>query len=291
MTTTDPARRPRRSVLYMPAANERALQKAKTIPCDAIIFDLEDAVAPDAKPAARHLAVAAVTGGEYGARELTIRCNALTTPWGPDDLAAAAAAGPAAVVIPKVDSVDDLDEIAARLDDGGGQSTSIWAMVETPKAIFDVRAIAGHPRVTVLVVGTNDLARELRAPLGVAHRANLVPHLATAVLGAREAGKVILDGVYNDVGDADGFVSECRQGVELGFDGKTLIHPGQVDAANQAWSPSADEIDAARRVIAAYAEAEADGRGVITVDGRMVEALHVENARRTLAVADAIAAI
>jgi len=291
MTTTDPARRPRRSVLYMPAANERALQKAKTIPCDAIIFDLEDAVAPDAKPAARHLAVAAVTGGEYGARELTIRCNALTTPWGPDDLAAAAAAGPAAVVIPKVDSVDDLDEIAARLDDGGGQSTSIWAMVETPKAIFDVRAIAGHPRVTVLVVGTNDLARELRAPLGVAHRANLVPHLATAVLGAREAGKVILDGVYNDVGDADGFASECRQGVELGFDGKTLIHPGQVDAANQAWSPSADEIDAARRVIAAYAEAEADGRGVITVDGRMVEALHVENARRTLAVADAIAAI
>jgi len=291
MTTTDPARRPRRSVLYMPAANERALQKAKTIPCDAIIFDLEDAVAPDAKPAARHLAVAAVTGGEYGARELTIRCNALTTPWGPDDLAAAAAAGPAAVVIPKVDSVDDLDEIAARLDDGGGQSTSIWAMVETPKAIFDVRAIAGHPRVTVLVVGTNDLAQELRAPLGVAHRANLVPHLATAVLGAREAGKVILDGVYNDVGDADGFASECRQGVELGFDGKTLIHPGQVDAANQAWSPSADEIDAARRVIAAYAEAEADGRGVITVDGRMVEALHVENARRTLAVADAIAAI
>ena len=291
MTTTDPARRPRRSVLYMPAANERALQKAKTIPCDAIIFDLEDAVAPDAKPAARHLAVAAVTGGEYGARELTIRCNALTTPWGPDDLATAAAAGPAAVVIPKVDSVDDLDEIAARLDDGGGQSTSIWAMVETPKAIFDVRAIAGHPRVTVLVVGTNDLARELRAPLGVAHRANLVPHLATAVLGAREAGKVILDGVYNDVGDADGFASECRQGVELGFDGKTLIHPGQVDAANQAWSPSADEIDAARRVIAAYAEAEADGRGVITVDGRMVEALHVENARRTLAVADAIAAI
>jgi len=291
MTTTDPARRPRRSVLYMPAANERALQKAKTIPCDAIIFDLEDAVAPDAKPAARHLAVAAVTGGEYGARELTIRCNALATPWGPDDLATAAAAGPAAVVIPKVDSVDDLDEIAARLDGGGGQSTSIWVMVETPKAIFDVRAIAGHPRVTVLVVGTNDLARELRAPLGVAHRANLVPHLATAVLGAREAGKVILDGVYNDVGDADGFARECRQGVELGFDGKTLIHPGQVDAANQAWSPSADEIDAARRVIAAYAEAVADGRGVITVDGRMVEALHVENARRTLAVADAIAAI
>lgn len=290
MITTDPARRPRRSVLYMPAANERALQKAKTIPCDAIIFDLEDAVAPDAKPAARHLAVAAVTGGEYGARELTIRCNALTTPWGPDDLAAAAAAGPAAVVIPKVDSVDDLDEIAARLDDGGGQSTSIWAMVETPKAIFDVRAIAGHPRVTVLVVGTNDLARELRAPLGVAHRANLVPHLATAVLGAREAGKVILDGVYNDVGDADGFASECRQGVELGFDGKTLIHPSQLEPANRVWAPAPGAVDDARALIATFQAGVAAGKGVVTHDGRMIENMHVANAERLIALVDAITA-
>lgn len=291
MTTAESTIRPRRSVLYMPAANERALEKAKGIPCDAIIFDLEDAVAPDAKPTARGLAVAAVTGGEYGGRELTIRCNGLTTPWGSDDLAAAAAAAPSAVVIPKVESVGYLDDISRRLDDGGAKATSIWAMVETPTAIFDVRAIAAHPRVTVLVVGTNDLARELRAPLGVAGRSNLVPHLATAVLAARESSKVILDGVYNDIGDSEGFKSECRQGVEMGFDGKTLIHPGQVDAANEAWSPSADEVDTAHRVIQAYRQAEAEGRGVVTVDGRMIEALHVDNARRTLAVADAIASI
>ena len=283
--------RPRRSVLYMPAANERALEKAKAIPCDAIIFDLEDAVAPDSKPLARDQAVAAVTSGEYGNRELTIRCNGLATPWGSDDLAAAAAAAPAAVVIPKVDSVGYLDDIAARLDAAGAAGTSIWAMVETPTAIFDVRAIAAHPRVSVLVTGTNDLARELRAPLGVAGRTNLTPYLATAVLAAREAGKAILDGVFNDVKDADGFAAECRQGVEMGFDGKTLIHPGQVDAANEAWSPTADEIETAKRVIAAFAAAEAEGRGVVTVDGRMIESLHVDNAKRTLAVAQAITAL
>lgn len=287
--TTTATLRPRRSVLYMPAANERALEKAKSIPCDAIIFDLEDAVAPEAKPSARDRAVAAATSGDYGARELTIRCNGLSTPWGSADLAAAATAAPAGVVIPKVDSVADLDEIARRLDSGGATATSIWAMVETPTAIFDARAIAAHPRVGVLVIGTNDLARELRAPLGVAGRSNLIPYLATAVLAARETGVAILDGVYNDVGDADGFAAECRQGVEMGFDGKTLIHPGQVDAANAAWSPSVDEIEMASRVIEAYAAAQAEGRGVATVDGRMIESLHVDNARRTLAVAAAIA--
>ena len=281
--------RPRRSVLYMPAANERALEKAKSIPCDAIIFDLEDAVAPDAKRLARAQAVAAVTSGQYGSRELTIRCNGLSTLWGSDDIAAAATAAPSAIVIPKVESVAYLDDIAARLDAAGATGTSIWAMVETPTAIFDVRTIAAHSRVSVLVIGTNDLARELRAPLGVAGRTNLTPYLATAVLAARESGKVVLDGVYNDVKDLDGFGAECRQGVEMGFDGKTLIHPGQVDAANNAWSPTEDEIATARRVIEAYAGAEADGRGVVTVDGRMVEALHVDNARRTLAVADSIA--
>jgi citrate lyase subunit beta/citryl-CoA lyase len=283
--------RPRRSVLYMPAANERALEKAKAILCDAIIFDLEDAVAPDAKSLARDQAVAAVTSGEYGNRELTIRCNGLSTPWGSDDLAAAAAATPSAVVIPKVDSVAYLDDIAARLDSAGASGTSIWAMVETPTAIFDVRAIAAHPRVSVLVVGTNDLARELRAPLGVAGRSNLTPHLATAVLAARESDKVILDGVFNDVKDLDGFAVECRQGVEMGFDGKTLIHPGQVEPCNEAWSPTEAQIEESRGIIAAFEEAVAEGRGVVTYNGRMIENLHVDTARRTLAVADAIAAL
>ncbi len=280
-----------RSVLYMPAANARALEKAKSIPCDAIIFDLEDAVAPEAKADARDRAVAAVTSGDYGRRLLTIRCNGLATEWGSDDLAAAAAAGPAAVVIPKVDSLAALDDVAARLDAGGATTTEIWAMIETPTAVFDVRALAGHPRVGVLVIGTNDLARELHAPLGVAGRSNLTPYLATAVLAAREAGRLIVDGVFNDVGDADGFAAECRHGVEMGFDGKTLIHPNQVEPANAAWTPSSDDVETARRVIAAFDAASADGRGVATLDGRMVEALHVDNARRTLAIADAISAL
>lgn len=283
--------RPRRSVLYMPAANERALDKAKDLPADALIFDLEDAVAPDAKEAARANAVAAAGSGAYGRREVTIRCNGLDTPWGADDLAAAATSGAAAVVIPKVASVDQVAEVAARLDAAGAPaSMAIWPMIETPAAIFNVRALAAHPRVAVLIMGTNDLAKELRARQ-VPGRHALVPHLATALLAAREAGKVIVDGVYNDVKNLDGFRAECLQGAEMGFDGKTLIHPGQVDIANEIWAPSADEIDYARRVIAAFDEATAEGRGVITVDGRMIENLHVDTARRTLAVADAIAAL
>jgi citrate lyase subunit beta/citryl-CoA lyase len=284
------ALRPRRSVLYMPSSNPKALDKAKSIPCDAIIFDLEDAVAPDAKPVARDAAATAVGSGEYGRRELTIRCNGLATPWGFDDIAAAGGAKPAAVVIPKVASRAEVDTVAAALDAAGATATTIWAMIETPTAIFDVRSIAAHPRVNVLVMGTNDLAREIGAPL-IAGRSNLTPYLATAVLAAREAGTVILDGVYNDVRDTDGFVAECRQGVEMGFDGKTLIHPGQVEPANAAWSPSADEVEYSRRVIEAFSAAEAEGRGVITVDGRMIENLHVANARRTITVADAIAAL
>ncbi len=280
-----------RSVLYMPAANERALEKAKSIPCDAIIFDLEDAVAPDAKAEARDRAVAAVRSGAYGRRQLTIRCNGLATAWGSDDLDRAATARPAAVVIPKVDSLATLDEVAARLDAGAAAETSIWAMIETPTAIFDVRGIAAHPRVSALVIGTNDLARELRAPLGVAGRTNLIPYLAVAVLAAREAGKLIIDGVFNDVRDVEGFAAECRQGVEMGFDGKTLIHPDQVEPANAAWTPSAEDVEQASRVIEAYAAAAAEGRGVVTVDGRMVEALHVENAGRTLDIVEAIASV
>ncbi|HEY7626258.1 MAG TPA: CoA ester lyase [Ilumatobacteraceae bacterium] len=282
---------PLRSVLYMPAANERALEKAKSLPADAIIFDLEDAVAPDAKDSARHAACAATGSGLYGRRVLTIRCNGLDTAWGAADLEAIATSGAAAVVVPKVSSTTYVDEVSKRLDAAGAPPTmTVWAMIETPTAIFDARLIAAHPRVTVLVMGTNDLARELRAPL-VGGRRALVPHLATALLAAREAGKVILDGVFNDVKDLDGFATECTQGVELGFDGKTLIHPGQVDIANRTWAPTDAEIEQARRIIDAFDAALADGRGVVTVDGRMIENLHVANAQRTLAIAEAIAAL
>ena len=261
--------RPRRSVLYMPAANERALEKAKSLAADAIIFDLEDAVAPDAKEAARANAVAAASSGQYGHRELTIRCNGLDTPWGLDDLAAVAGSGASAVVIPKVSSVTALNQVAAALP----TQQRIWAMIETPTAILDDRQIAAHPRVA----------------LGTPARYPLVPHLATALAAAREAGKVILDGVFNDVKDFDSFRAECVQGFEMGFDGKTLIHPGQVDIANEVWAPTGEQIDHARRVIAAFDEALAAGKGVATVDGKMIENLHVANAQRILATADAIA--
>jgi citrate lyase subunit beta / citryl-CoA lyase len=278
-------------VLYMPAVNERALEKAKTIPADALILDLEDAVAPDSKEAARANAVAAARSGEYGNKEITIRCNGLTTPWGAADVAAAAGSGAASVVIPKVDSAAYLDEISAALDAAGAPAgMTIWAMVETPKAILDIREIAHHARVNVLVMGNNDLAKELRTGV-LPERTPLIPHLAMALLGAREAGKVILDGVYNDVKDADGFLWEARQGKAMGFDGKTLVHPSQVDPANMVWAPSDDEIDFSRRVIAAFEEAQAGGRGVVTVDGRMIEHLHVQNAERILAVAAAITAL
>ncbi len=283
--------RPRRSVLYMPASNERALEKAKDIPTDALIFDLEDAVAPDAKQAARTNAVAAATSGDYGQREITIRCNGLDTPWGIDDIAAAAGSGAAAIVVPKVGSSAYLDDVSARLDAAGAPaSMTIWAMIETPTAIFDIRTIAAHHRVNVMIMGTNDLAKELRT--GTApDRAPLLPHLATAVLGAREAGVAIIDGVYNDVRDADGFILEAQQSKLFGFDGKTLIHPNQVEPANEVWAPTDVEVEFAARVIEAFELAEAEGRGVITVDGRMIENLHVDNARRVLDVFAAIAAL
>lgn len=292
MSETNDERRPTplRSVLYMPAANERALEKAKSIPADALIFDLEDAVAPEAKETARAQAVAAASSGAYGSRQVTIRCNGVDTQWGRDDLAAAATSGAVAVVVPKVDSVATLEQISSELDGAGAPaSMTIWAMVETPTAIFDVRTLAAHPRVSVLVMGTNDLAKELRADPGP-DRGPLLPHLSTALLAAREAGVAILDGVYNDVKNLDGFRAECVQGAAMGFDGKTLIHPGQVEITNDVWAPDAAEIELAERIIAAFAEAEADGRGVVTVDGRMIENLHVDNARRTLAIAEAIAA-
>ena len=281
--------RPRRSALYMPAANERALEKAKTIATDAIIFDLEDAVSPDAKDLARAQAVAAVNSGEYGKRELTIRCNALATPWGHQDVAAAAKACVSAVVIPKINSVSEVDEVSRALDAAGApQEMMIWAMIETPTAILDCRAIAAHPRVAVLIMGTNDLAKELRAAQ-VPGRAPLVPSLHMALLAAREADKVILDGVYNDIKNAEGFTTECVQGQNMGFDGKTLIHPDQVAIANDTWAPSAQDVEHARKVIAAFNEALAEGKGVVQLDGKMIENLHVANAERAIAIADAIA--
>jgi citrate lyase subunit beta/citryl-CoA lyase len=280
-----------RSVLYMPSSNARALEKAKTLPADAIIFDLEDAVAPDAKELAREQACAAVGSNEYGGRTLTIRCNGLDTPWGASDLAAAARSGAHAVVIPKVSGPDHLTQVVNGLEDAGApDSLAVWAMVETPAAVFAVRQIAAFDRVSVLVLGTNDLAKELRAAL-VPGRAPLLPHLATTLLAAREAGIAVLDGVYNDVKDLDGFEAECQQGMQMGFDGKTLIHPTQVDIANRVWAPSDAEVEHARRVIEAFDEAQRDGRGVVTVDGRMIENLHVDNARRTLDLAEAIAAL
>lgn len=283
--------RPRRSVLYMPAANERALEKAKDIQADALIFDLEDAVAPDSKEVAREQACAAAASSEYGNRELTIRCNGLDTPWGKDDVLAAAAAGPAAVVIPKVDGSSYLDEISELLNQGGApSSTQIWAMVETPIGILHVEEIARHERMSVMVMGTNDMAKELRASITADRRA-LLPYLAMCLLSARAAGVAILDGVYNDIKDESGFKDVCVQGAEMGFDGKTLIHPNQVAPTNEIFSPSLDELDFYRRIIEEFEAAEKDGRGVLTVDGKMIENLHVDEARRALAVADAIAAL
>jgi len=280
-----------RSVLYMPSSNARALEKARTIPADAIIFDLEDAVAPDAKQTARTRAVEAVRSGQYGRRVLTIRCNGLDTPWGEDDLLEAATSGATAVVIPKVSGVEHLAQVVAVLDKAGApEALAVWAMVETPTAVLDVRAIASADRVAALVLGTNDLAKELRAAL-VPGRAPLLPHLATTLLAAREAGVAVLDGVYNDVKDLAGFQAECVQGFEMGFDGKTLVHPTQVEVANRVWAPGEQEMAYAHRVLAAFDEALAQGRGVATVDGRMIENLHVDNARRTLAVAEAVAAL
>jgi citrate lyase subunit beta / citryl-CoA lyase len=279
--------RPRRSVLYLPASNERALEKAKTIPCDALILDLEDAVAPDAKPAAREAACAAAAGGDYGHREVTIRVNGADTEWHRDDLAAACAAGPDAIVVPKVSSAEAvLELVAAMVSYDAPERTSLWAMVETPVAMLHAEEIASaSDRLTVLVMGTNDLAKELYAE-HVPGRHPLLPGLGLALLAARATGRVILDGVYNDVGDTAGFLAECRQGREMGFDGKTLIHPAQVEGANAAFAPSEDAVEEARGILTAWEAG--GGSGVVTYRGRMIEHLHVDAARRTLTTHEAI---
>ncbi|MCB1248386.1 MAG: CoA ester lyase [Acidimicrobiales bacterium] len=284
--------RPRRSVLYMPGANERALDKAKGLPADALILDLEDAVAPDAKAEARERVCAAVTSGDYGRRELTIRANGLDTQWHADDVRAIAEAGPAAIVVPKINSVDDVRAVESALEAAGAPDhTKIWAMVETPIAMLHAAEIAAaSDRLAVLVMGTNDLAKELHAE-HVPGRQPLLTGLGLCLLAARATGKVILDGVYNDIKNEDGFAAECTQGRQMGFDGKTLIHPSQLEPANRIFAPSEDEVARAEVIIAAFTEAEAEGRGVVTVDGRMIENLHVDQARRTLAQAEAIAAM
>jgi citrate lyase subunit beta / citryl-CoA lyase len=281
--------RPRRSVLYMPSSNDRALEKAKTIACDALILDLEDAVAPDAKPAARDAACAAAASGDYGHREVTIRVNGADTEWHRDDLAAACAAGPDAIVVPKVNSADSvLALVEAMVSHDAPEHTKLWAMVETPVAMLHAEEIAAaSERLTVLVMGTNDLAKELYAE-HVPGRGPLLTGLGLALLAARATGRTILDGVYNDVQDTDGFLAECRQGCEMGFDGKTLIHPGQVEGANAAFAPSDEAVADARGILQAWEDGA--GSGVVTYRGRMIEHLHVHTARRTLAVSEAIRA-
>lgn len=274
--------RPRRSVLYLPGSNLRALEKAKTLACDALILDLEDAVAPDAKEGARQNVCAAAKSGEYGRREVTIRVNGIGTQWHEADVAAACAAGPDGIVVPKVNSPKEVRALVATMTHLGAPAhTKLWAMIETPEAILKVDRIArADARLTCFVIGTNDLVKELQAQ-HVPGRAPLLPALSQALLAARRAGIAILDGVFNDVADVDGFAAECRQGREFGFDGKTLIHPGQIEPCNAVFAPSAAEVADAEAIVAAWRAG--GGRGVVTHNGRMIERLHVDIAEQTLA--------
>ncbi|HEY2445922.1 MAG TPA: CoA ester lyase [Rhizomicrobium sp.] len=275
--------RPHRSVLYMPGSNARALEKARTLPADALILDLEDAVAPGAKEEARVQVCAAVAARAFGAREIVVRINALSTAWGEADLAAALEARPDAILIPKVSGANDIHGADTR-------GIALWAMVETPRAILDIAAIAGAGgTLACLVMGTNDLVKDLRA-LPMRHRENLAPALALSVAAARANGLAIIDGVYNDIADADGFRESCAEARAFGFDGKTLIHPSQIEICNETFAPRPADVEAARNIIAAFERPENAGKGAIALDGRMVERLHAEQARETVALADAIAA-
>jgi citrate lyase subunit beta/citryl-CoA lyase len=286
--------RPRRSVLYMPGSNARALEKAKTLAADGVILDLEDSVAPDAKEAARRQVIDAVKAGGFGGREVFIRVNGIDTPWHADDLSAAAHAAPDAILVPKISSPAMLEMVGRRLLDMHiDLKTRIWAMIETPLALFNILPIAAEAkdsesRLAGFVLGTNDLAKDTRARI-VPGRAPMLPWLTTCIAAARVYGIDVLDGVYNDVGNAQGFAAECAQARDLGFDGKTLIHPSQIETCNQTFSPSADEVAWAARIIAEFDRPENKDKGVVAIDGRMVERLHAEIARRTVAIADAIA--
>ncbi|HEY4944472.1 MAG TPA: CoA ester lyase [Rhizomicrobium sp.] len=282
--------RPRRSVLYMPGSNARALDKARTLPADALILDLEDAVAPDAKELARSQVCDAVKAKGFGKREIIIRINGLATPWGEADLAAAADAGPDAILVPKISSARELNVIEAKLG-GADAAIAVWAMVETPLAILNIAAIAGAGgRLACFVMGTNDLVKEIRG-VHTQDRMNLAAALSLCVLAARANGLAAIDGVYNDIQNADGFEATAEQARAFGFDGKTLIHPTQIEPCNAVFAPSAEDVEAARKLIAAFELPQNKGKGAIKLDGRMVELLHADIARGTVAMADAIAAL
>lgn len=281
----DQRARPFRSVLYIPGSKDRALEKARGLPVDAIIFDLEDAVAPDEKENARATLADALTQGGYGSRIRIVRINGLDTQWGEADAKAAAAMDCDAVLLPKVESAAQVDALAALIGD-----KPIWAMMETPRGMLNAAEIAAHPQLTGFVMGTNDLAKELQTRFR-ADRLPMMAGLGLCLLAAKAEGIVIVDGVYNAFKDAEGLKVECDQGRDMGFDGKTLIHPAQVDVANAAYAPSDVEIDLAKRQIAAFEECEASGQGVAVVDGKIVENLHIVTAREILAKADAIATL
>ncbi len=289
MATTD---RPRRSLLYMPGSNTRALDKGRSLPADGLILDLEDAVAPDAKAEARRNVAEAVAAGGYGRREIVVRVNGLETAWGRDDVAALATAGADAILLPKVESAAMVQALERLLDEAGAPADlAIMCMMETPRGILRAEEIAGaSERLSCLVMGTSDLVKDLDA----AHTPERLPvltSLSLCVLAARASGLAVVDGVHLDLEDAEGFAAQCRQGRALGFDGKTLIHPKTIAAANEAFGPSEAEVAEARRVIAAYAEASRAGKGVVVLDGKLVENLHVQAAERTVALAEAIRAL
>jgi citrate lyase subunit beta/citryl-CoA lyase len=287
--------RPRRSVIYMPGTNARAIEKARTLAVDGAILDLEDAVAPEAKEQARQQVVEAVKAGGFGPREIFIRVNGIDTPWHADDLTAAAHAAPDAILVPKISTVEQIQLLGQRLLDMQiDHKTRVWAMIETPGAIFNIEALAAQARdsetrLSGFILGTNDLARETRARI-VPGRAPMLSWLAQCVLAAHAHGIDVLDGVYNDIADPDGFARECTQARDMGFDGKTLIHPSQIGPCNAAFSPAPDEIVQARTIMAAFDLPENAHKGVVQIDGRMVERMHADMARRTVAIAEAIAA-
>lgn len=280
---------PRRSVLYMPGANARAMEKARTLPCDAIIFDLEDAVAPDAKAAARALVKQAVADGTYGYRELLVRCNGLDTPWGRDDLNTFASAPVSALVVPKIETLDQIDALDFELGRRGARHLRLWIMIETPLGVLDAVRLARHRRVEALVMGTSDLVKTLGAQ-HIPSRNNIHYALQHCVLAARAAGKVILDGVHLDFRNLDAFRDSCEQGRAMGFDGRTLIHPSQVEIANAVYGVDASGLERARAVLQVWREALAAGKGVAVLDGQLVENLHAAEAEKIVAFAEALAA-
>ncbi|MFY0635166.1 MAG: CoA ester lyase [Vannielia sp.] len=285
-----PATRPYRSLLYIPGSKPRALEKAATLACDAIIFDLEDAVTAEAKDEARALLAETLPKADYGPRARIVRVNGADTQWGAADLEAMCKLAPDAILLPKVGHADEIAAVKDKLDAAGSTSTTVWAMMETPQGIFNAESICAAPGMGGIVMGTNDLAKELNCR----NRADRLPMmfaLQRCLMAARAAGIVAIDGVYNAFRDDEGLKAECEQGRDLGFDGKTLIHPAQLEITNAAFAPSETEIDLARRQIAAFQEVEASGQGVAVVDGRIVENLHIETARATLARAEAIAAM